>query len=198
MVSDMTGHHWHIVNFQQLDHAMSMEIFWMLTNHLHCCNLLIQMIGHHLRRNLSLKWQSFYLSVQRCQLGTSMSFWISGQPTVQHQALGHHSRTTWTSTKLPMQFLLVAFPGNILKCHLMVHDLMLMSLCEWNRPTRSTLGILTSSYWICMLADPTFVKDFDYTPVQQFNCHGTRHYDNFMSGDWVWIQAVRMPFLWKK
>lgn len=41
-----------------------------------------------------------------------------------------------------------------------------------------------------MLADPTFAKDFDYTPKQQFDCHGTRYYENFMSGDWAWIQAV--------
>ena len=46
-----------------------------------------------------------------------------------------------------------------------------------------------------MLADPTFAKDFDYMPKQQFDCHGTRYYENFMYGDWVWIQAVRTPFI---
>ena len=46
-----------------------------------------------------------------------------------------------------------------------------------------------------MLADPTFAKDFDYTPMQQFDCNGSRRYEHFMSGDWVWIQAVCMPFM---
>jgi hypothetical protein len=40
-----------------------------------------------------------------------------------------------------------------------------------------------------MLADPTFAKDFDYMPMQQFDCHGS-HHEHFMSDDWVWIQAV--------
>ena len=44
-----------------------------------------------------------------------------------------------------------------------------------------------------MLADPTFAKDFDYTPMQKFDCHGSREYGNFMSGDWAWTQAVRTP-----
>jgi hypothetical protein len=49
-----------------------------------------------------------------------------------------------------------------------------------------------------MLADPTFAKDFDYTPMQQFDCHGSRRYEHFMSGDWVWIQAVCTPFMFGK
>jgi hypothetical protein len=44
-----------------------------------------------------------------------------------------------------------------------------------------------------MLADLTFTKDFDYTPMQKFDCHGSREYGNFMSGDWAWTQAVRTP-----
>jgi len=36
-----------------------------------------------------------------------------------------------------------------------------------------------------VLADPTFAKDFDYTPKQQFDGRGTRYYENFMSGDWA-------------
>ena len=44
-----------------------------------------------------------------------------------------------------------------------------------------------------MLADPTFAKGFDYTPMQKFDCHRSREYGNFMSGDWAWTQAVRMP-----
>jgi hypothetical protein len=46
-----------------------------------------------------------------------------------------------------------------------------------------------------MLADPTFAKDFDYTPMQQFDCHGSRRYEHFMSGDRVWIQAVCTLFM---
>jgi hypothetical protein len=34
-----------------------------------------------------------------------------------------------------------------------------------------------------MLADPTFAKDFDYTPMQQFDCYGSCRYEHFMSGD---------------
>jgi hypothetical protein len=49
-----------------------------------------------------------------------------------------------------------------------------------------------------MLADPTFATDFDYTPMQQFDHHGSRRYEHFMSGDWVWIQAVRTPFIFGK
>ena len=46
-----------------------------------------------------------------------------------------------------------------------------------------------------MLADPTFAKDFDYTPMQQFDRHGSRRYQHIMSGDWVWIQAVCYSFI---
>ena len=41
-----------------------------------------------------------------------------------------------------------------------------------------------------MLANPTFAEDFDYTPLQQFNTKGSHRYENFMSGDWAWKQAV--------
>jgi hypothetical protein len=41
-----------------------------------------------------------------------------------------------------------------------------------------------------VLANPSFANDFDYTPMQQFTPDGTRRYENFMSGDWAWKQAV--------
>ena len=44
-----------------------------------------------------------------------------------------------------------------------------------------------------MLADPSFANDFDYAPMQQFGSLGSRQYEHFMSGDWAWIQAVRIP-----
>jgi hypothetical protein len=46
-----------------------------------------------------------------------------------------------------------------------------------------------------MLADPTFAKDFDYTPMWEFDHHGSRRYQHFMSGDWVWIQVVCYSFI---
>ena len=44
-----------------------------------------------------------------------------------------------------------------------------------------------------MLANPDFKNEFDYTPLCEQDANGTRRWRNFMSGDWVWNQAVR-PF----
>jgi hypothetical protein len=41
-----------------------------------------------------------------------------------------------------------------------------------------------------MLENPEFVKDIDYAPLRQYNKNGSRQYENFMSGDWAWKQAV--------
>jgi hypothetical protein len=41
-----------------------------------------------------------------------------------------------------------------------------------------------------MLANPAFAEDFDYTPMQIFDINGACRYENFMSGDWAWKQAV--------
>ena len=41
-----------------------------------------------------------------------------------------------------------------------------------------------------MLANPTFVDDFDYTPMRIFDVNRSRRYEHFMSGDWAWNQAV--------
>jgi hypothetical protein len=43
-----------------------------------------------------------------------------------------------------------------------------------------------------MLANPTFAKDFNYTPLRIFDINGSRRYENFMSGDWAWKQAVSL------
>jgi hypothetical protein len=41
-----------------------------------------------------------------------------------------------------------------------------------------------------MLANPEFQDFFDYAPLRQFDAHGDRKYENLMSGDWAWNQAV--------
>ena len=41
-----------------------------------------------------------------------------------------------------------------------------------------------------MLANPSFAEDFDLTPMHVFDIKGSRQYENFMSGDWAWKQAV--------
>jgi hypothetical protein len=41
-----------------------------------------------------------------------------------------------------------------------------------------------------MLKNPDFVQSFDHTPYRQYDRSGNRQYENFMSGDWAWKQAV--------
>ena len=41
-----------------------------------------------------------------------------------------------------------------------------------------------------MLADPTFEHGFDYAPYQEFDNGGDRVYENVMSSDWAFRQAV--------
>lgn len=41
-----------------------------------------------------------------------------------------------------------------------------------------------------MLENPDFQDFFDYAPYRQYDTHGQRRYENFMSGDWAWKQAV--------
>ena len=41
-----------------------------------------------------------------------------------------------------------------------------------------------------MLSNPTFAENFDCVPMRVFNTNGSRRYENFMSGDWAWKQAV--------
>ncbi len=44
--------------------------------------------------------------------------------------------------------------------------------------------------FIDMLGNPDFAKNFDYAPLRQYNGEGIHQYENFMSGDWAWKQAV--------
>ena len=41
-----------------------------------------------------------------------------------------------------------------------------------------------------IIADITFKHAFDYTPYQEFDKDGDRRYENVMSGDWAYCQAV--------
>ena len=41
-----------------------------------------------------------------------------------------------------------------------------------------------------MLENPDFAEYFDYSPHRQYDAKGSRRYQNFMSGDWAWEQAV--------
>ena len=59
---------------------------------------------------------------------------------------------------------------------------------------------MTADYtiWYCeprqlflhMLRNPDFATAFDYAPLRQYDKDGHRQYQNFMSGDWAWKQAV--------
>jgi hypothetical protein len=41
-----------------------------------------------------------------------------------------------------------------------------------------------------MLDNPDFAEHIDYAPHRHYNADGVRCYENFMSGDWAWGQAV--------
>jgi hypothetical protein len=41
-----------------------------------------------------------------------------------------------------------------------------------------------------MLENPEFQELFDYAPFRQYDANGDRRYENVMSGDWAWNQAV--------
>jgi len=43
-----------------------------------------------------------------------------------------------------------------------------------------------------MLKHPDFINSIDYMPYRQYDENGNRQYENFMSGDWAWKQAVRI------
>ena len=46
-----------------------------------------------------------------------------------------------------------------------------------------------------LLANPDFDGEFDYSPVQEYDTAGNHRFQDFMSGDWAWKQAVRRSFL---
>lgn len=41
-----------------------------------------------------------------------------------------------------------------------------------------------------MLENPEFHGVFDYAPLRQYDANGDRQYENVMSGNWAWKQAV--------
>lgn len=41
-----------------------------------------------------------------------------------------------------------------------------------------------------LLSNPDFDKEFDYAPFQEHDSEGNHRYQNFMSGNWAWKQAV--------
>jgi Plavaka transposase len=41
-----------------------------------------------------------------------------------------------------------------------------------------------------LLSNPDFDNEFDYSPVQEYDMEGNHRFQNFMSGDWAWKQAV--------
>ena len=41
-----------------------------------------------------------------------------------------------------------------------------------------------------MLSNPDFDNEFDYAPLQEHDLDGNHRFQNFMSGNWAWKQAV--------
>lgn len=41
-----------------------------------------------------------------------------------------------------------------------------------------------------MVANPDFNGEFDYTPFHEYDADGNHRFQDFMSGDWAWKQAV--------
>jgi hypothetical protein len=46
-----------------------------------------------------------------------------------------------------------------------------------------------------LVGNPDFDGEFDYTPYREFEPNGERRFQDFFSGDWAWLQAVRLIFL---
>ena len=45
-----------------------------------------------------------------------------------------------------------------------------------------------------MIANPNFAGGFDFTPYQEYSADGQHCFQNFMSGDWAWKQAVSCSY----
>jgi hypothetical protein len=43
-----------------------------------------------------------------------------------------------------------------------------------------------------LLSNPDFKSDFDYTPFQEKTTNGVHRFQDFMSGNWAWRQAVSL------
>lgn len=41
-----------------------------------------------------------------------------------------------------------------------------------------------------LLSNPDFKDEFDYAPFHEYDANGKHRFQNFMSGNWSWKQAV--------
>ena len=41
-----------------------------------------------------------------------------------------------------------------------------------------------------MISNPDFAGEFDFAPYQEYSTDGQHRFEDFMSGDWAWKQAV--------
>jgi hypothetical protein len=46
-----------------------------------------------------------------------------------------------------------------------------------------------------MLANPDFNNEMDFAPYQEFDIDDEQQFEDFMSGDWAWQQAVSHPII---
>lgn len=63
---------------------------------------------------------------------------------------------------------------------------MLSEYDVWFRDPRSLVHNLISN--------PDYNNEFDYSPIREFDAEGKRRYQDFMSGNWAWKQAVGFWF----
>lgn len=45
-----------------------------------------------------------------------------------------------------------------------------------------------------LLSNPDFKSDFDYAPYQEYTTDGVHRFQDFMSGNWAWSQAVSLQY----
>lgn len=48
-----------------------------------------------------------------------------------------------------------------------------------------------------LLSNPDFDNEFDYSPLQEFDAENNHRYQDFMSGNWAWKQAVSSLLLYE-
>lgn len=49
-----------------------------------------------------------------------------------------------------------------------------------------------------LIGNPDYKGHFDTAPIHEFNKDGDHEYQNFMSGDWAWEEAVCVSFITSK
>ena len=47
-----------------------------------------------------------------------------------------------------------------------------------------------------LIANRDFVDEFDYVPYHEYDVDGQHRFQNLMSGDWAWRQAVEYSTIW--